>query len=80
MHMPIDFIAADIKFCHIHAAARQFFVPLLSSVSLLSISTKANKISKIHLPFLPLQKSQVVQKSNVTLIVIFYFICVMLLH
>ena len=41
--MPIDFIAADIIFCRIHAAARQFFVPLLSSVSLLSIPTKANK-------------------------------------
>ena len=80
MHMPIDFIAADIIFCRIHAAAGQFFVPLLSSVSLLSIPTKANKISKIHLPFLPLQKSQIVQKSNVTLIVTFYFICVMLLH
>ena len=37
MHMPTDVIATDIIFCHIHAAATQYFISLLSSVSLLSI-------------------------------------------
>ena len=80
MRMPIDFIAADIIFRCIHVAATQYFVSLFSSASLLSIPTKANKISKIHVQFLRLQTSQEMQKSDVAVIVIFYFICVMLLH